>query len=93
MTVLLAFFLASLLDPFALIICLGLGFFLKSYWKGAVAGAIAYLLLILVIPGIRIYALVVVSKLLAGALLGLIGTGLGKWVRTDKKPKPEHPES
>ena len=76
----LAVLIASFLDPIAVVLCVGLGFFLKSYWKGAAAGAVCHLAVVLLIPGIRIYALVVVCKLLSGAALGLIGAKLGKWV-------------
>lgn len=82
----LAVFLASLLDPIAIVLCVGLGFFLKSYWKGATAGAVIHLAVVLLIPGIRIYALVVICKLLSGAVLGLLGAKLGKW-RSAKKEK------
>lgn len=81
----LAFLVAALLDPLALVVCVGLGVYLKSYWKSALAGAIAYLVLILIIPGVRLYALVVVTKILAGALLGALGAVAGKWISRGKK--------
>ncbi|WP_223513911.1 hypothetical protein [Pseudomonas sp. GL-R-26] len=88
-----AIFLASLLDPLALVFGIGLGFWLKSYWKGAAVGAVAYLTLMLLIPGIPTFPVAVLARLAAGATLGLIGAGIGKWIRAEKKPDPNPPES
>lgn len=88
-----AIFLASLLDPIALLLCLGLGFGLKSYWKGAVAGALAYLALMLLIPGVPTFPVAILARLAAGATLGFVGAVLRKWIRPEKKPKPTSPET
>ena len=84
-----AIFLASLLDPVALLIGIGLGFFLKSYWKGAAAGAITYLLLMLLIPGVPMFPVAMIARLCAGATLGIIGAALAKWIRSTKEPKAD----
>lgn len=87
----LAIFLASLLDPIAVLLGVGLGFGLRSYWKGA-AGAAAYLVLMLLIPGVPVFPVAVIARLAAGATLGLIGAALGKWIRTGKKSEPPPPQ-
>jgi uncharacterized membrane protein YjjB (DUF3815 family) len=88
-----AIFLASLLDPIALLLCIGLGFGLKSYWKSAAAGAIAYMALMLLIPGMPTFPVAVLARLAAGAALGLIGAALGKWIKAAKKPEANPPQS
>lgn len=85
MVAFLAHYVASLLDPIALVLCVGLGLLFRSPWKGAAIGALAYLVLIMLIPGIHLHAAVVISKLLAGGTFGLIGSLLRRWMR----PEPE----
>lgn len=89
----LAIFVASLLDPIALVIGLGLGFWLRSYWKAAAVGAATYLILMLLIPGIPTFPVAAAARLAAGATLGLVGAALGKWVRSEKKSEPNTPQS
>lgn len=87
----LAHYLASLLDPIALVLCAGLGFLFKSFWKAAAAGALAYVALILLIPGIHALPIVLAGKLCAGATFGIVGAALGRWLRP--APKPETPDN
>ncbi|MDP9511370.1 hypothetical protein Q7O56_20235 [Pseudomonas protegens] len=88
----LAIFLASLLDPIAVLLGVGLGFGLTSYWKGAAAGATTYLALMLLIPGVTVFPVAVIARLAAGATLGLIGAALGKWIRAGKKSETPPPQ-
>ncbi|WP_060613326.1 hypothetical protein [Pseudomonas brassicacearum] len=87
----LAHYLASLLDPIALVLCAGIGFIFKSFWKGTAAGAAAYIALILLMPGIHPTPIIIISKACAGATFGLIGVALGRWLRPT--PKPETPDT
>lgn len=91
MVAFLAYYLASLLDPIALVLCAGLGFLFRHLWKGAAIGALAYVALILFMPGIHMIPIILTSKLFAGATFGLIGTALGRWLRPS--PKPETPDA
>ena len=85
---------ASLLDPIALVLCLGIGFLFKSYWKGAFVGALAHLFLVLLLlSGAHIGAMIALSKLSAGAIAGAVGAAIGKWVSTKKPSTPDQPES
>lgn len=93
MIALIAIFIASLLDPIAIVLGVGIGFWLKSYWKAAVVGAIAYLVLMLLIPGVPSFPIAVIARLAAGATLGLLGAALGKWIRAEKKPESNTPQS
>lgn len=92
MIALIAIFIASLLDPIAIVLGIGIGFWLKTYWKAAAAGAVAYLVLMLLIPGVPTFPIAVIARLAAGAVLGLIGAALGKWIRTEKKPEENPPQ-
>lgn len=92
MIALIAIFLASLLDPIAIMLGVGIGFGLKSYWKGAAAGAVAYLVLMLLIPGVPTFPIAVIARLAAGATLGVIGAALGKWIRSGKKTEENTPQ-
>lgn len=83
----LAYYLASLLDPIALVLCAGIGFLFKSFWKGVAAGAVAYVALILLMPGIHATPVVIIGKLCAGATFGLIGVALGRWLRPVRRPE------
>ena len=93
MIALIAIFIASLLDPIAIVLGVGIGFWLKSYWKAALAGATAYLVLMWLIPGVPTFPIAVIARLAAGATLGLLGAALGKWVRSGKKPEATPPQS
>ncbi|KIQ60203.1 hypothetical protein [Pseudomonas fluorescens] len=86
MVAFLAYYLASLLDPIALVLCAGIGFLFKSFWKGVAAGAAVYIALILLMPGIHATPIVIISKLCAGATFGLVGAALGRWLRPTSKP-------
>ncbi|WP_053183613.1 hypothetical protein [Pseudomonas thivervalensis] len=87
----LAHYLASLLDPIAMVLCAWLGFLFKHLWKGAAIGALAYVALILLMPGIHMIAIILISKLFAGATFGLMGAALGRWLRPS--PKLETPDA
>lgn len=93
MIALIAIFIASLLDPIAIVLGVGIGFLLKSYWKAAAIGAAAYLVLMLLIPGVPTFPVAVIARLAAGATLGLLGAALGKWVRSGKKSEANPPPS
>lgn len=92
MIALIAIFIASLLDPIAIVLGVGIGIWLKSYWKAAAAGAAAYLLLMLLIPGVPTFPIAVIARMAAGATLGLLGAALGKWIQSSKKPEPTPPQ-
>ncbi|WP_136474554.1 hypothetical protein [Pseudomonas sp. DG56-2] len=76
-----AVFLASMLDPIAILLCGGGGFFSRSTLLAAAFGAVAYLLLILIfsIPSMGISAFV--GRIAAGAALAMLGYGLRKAIR------------
>ncbi len=92
MIALIAIFVASLLDPIAIVLGVGVGFWLKSYWKAALAGAVAYVVLMLLIPGVPSFPIAVIARLAAGATLGLLGAALGKWIRSSKNPEATPPQ-
>lgn len=85
----LAHYLASLLDPIALVLCAGLGLLFRSLWKSAAAGALAYIALVLLMPGIHATTIVIISKLLAGATFGLIGWAMARWLRPTAKTETQ----
>jgi len=87
----LAHYLASLLDPIALVLCAGLGFLLRSLWKSTAVGALAYVALVLLMPGIHATTIVIISKLIAGATFGLIGWAMARWIRPT--PKADTPDT
>lgn len=93
MIALVAIFIASLLDPIAIVLGGGMGFWLKSYWKAAAAGAVAYLVLMLLIPGVPTFPIAVIARLAAGATLGVLGAALGKWAKSGKKSEDTTPHS
>lgn len=85
MIVFMAYYLASLLDPIAMALCAWLGFLFKNLWASAIAGALAYAALTLIMPGIHMLQIILISKLCAGATFGLIGAALGRWLRPARK--------
>lgn len=78
MTIFVATFLASLLDPFAAVLCLLAGAFIRRYIMSAVAGAIIFVALLVVLTTLPKAAPMLVGRIAAGAFMASIGCLLSK---------------
>lgn len=83
MTIFLATFIASLLDPIAIALCIIAGATLRRYFLSALAGAVIFVALLALLSTVPKVIPILAGRIAAGALLASVGCFLGKkiWPR------------
>lgn len=78
MTIFVATFLASLLDPIAAVLCILAGALIRRYVISAMVGAVIFVTLLAVVAALPKAVPVLAGRLAAGAFMALVGCFLSK---------------